>query len=192
MNKNEITVEMGKSKKVLLLELTDDKRFRDFASRLEDSYALGTDEYPKSTAEMFEFMMRKRKKNTAVRTTNTGSSFTQNSGRAIDPNWILLDTCSTDHVFCNKKLLSNVHNSDNELKLLTNAGISKYNKVGFCNMFNIEVHYNPNSIANVISYDKLSKCPEVKIYTDSSISHNFIVKLNSGATQYVFKPCEDG
>jgi hypothetical protein len=37
-------------------------------------------------------------------------------------NWVLLDTGSTVHVFCNKQLVKNIREANKELNVTTNAG----------------------------------------------------------------------
>ena len=107
ISKVETTAESEKSKAILLLETSDQKRYGQLSTRLQESYALGTNEYPKTTASMYEVMV-KQKAQRSNRSNNTGASFTQQRNHVINPTWILLDTCSTDNVFCNRGLLSKV------------------------------------------------------------------------------------
>ena len=67
----------------------------------------------------------------------------QNVNAHLNPNWVLLDSESTDHIFCNSDLLTKVHATTNGefLKLHTSAGTIDTYKKGFFGSFN--VWYNP-------------------------------------------------
>ena len=104
MTLEEIATEEQRSKAVLLLECSDPKRYGDLSTRLQETTSLGRNDYPRTVSSMFEVMMKQKQQ----RNERNGASFTQQSANVIDPNWILLDTCSTDNVFCNSDLLSNI------------------------------------------------------------------------------------
>ena len=133
---------------------------------------------------MFEVMMKQKQQ----RNESNGASFTQQSANTIDPNWILLDTCSTDNVFCNSDLLSNIRNcnSNEELHLLTNGGYSDYNQIGHCDLFDVDVHYNPNSIANVLSFDKISDMNDVHVTVDTSVDKSLVVHIGADKILILF------
>ena len=57
-------------------------------------------------------------------------------------------------------------------------------------MFNVDGHYNPHSIANVISFDKLAAIPGVWITTDTAVERSLIVTVNN--SEFKFIPCNDG
>ena len=52
ISKVETTAESEKSKVILLLEASDQKRYGQLSTRIQESYSLGTNEYPKTMASM--------------------------------------------------------------------------------------------------------------------------------------------
>ena len=108
MTVTEIIEESEKSKAVLLIESSDQKRYGNLSSRLQESASLGRNEYPWTVSSMYEVLAKQKVQR--GRSSNNGTSFTQHSHNIINSNWVLLDTCSTDNVFCNRKLLSRIRN----------------------------------------------------------------------------------
>ena len=63
---------------------------------------------------------------------------------------ILLDSDSTDRVFCNPKYVSNIREAKEPLSISTNGGLMKSHKK--CDISYMEdVWYNEDSITNIIS-----------------------------------------
>ena len=71
----------------------------------------------------------------------------------IPPDWVLLNTCSTDNVIGNMNLMDTVRlcTDDESLKIFTNGGSLLLNKIGPLKHFPMNGYYNPKSIANVLS-----------------------------------------
>ena len=77
-----------------------------------------------------------------------------NSNGIIPPNWVLLDTFSTDNVIKNKELLNNIRlcSEKESLEIFTNGGSLILNETGTLKHFPMDSYYNPSSIANVLSF----------------------------------------
>ena len=63
----------------------------------------------------------------------------------IPPDWILLDTCSTDNVVNNKAMVTNLQKCSEEdyLKIYTNGGALEYNQMGDFVHLPLKIYYNP-------------------------------------------------
>jgi len=125
-----------------------------------------------------------------------GYSLTQtgtDESEAIDPNWILLDTCSTDNVFKNARYVRNIHKcrEEDELRIITNGGHVDYNEEAEFTLLPTTVHFNSKSIANVLSFKKVSEIPGVRITTDTSKEKAFYVHSKDGSVMK-FLECKDG
>jgi hypothetical protein len=69
---------------------------------------------------------------------------------------ILLDSDSTDTVFCNPKYVTNIRDSDKSLSISTNGGLINSNQK--CDIPHIpDVWYNEDSITNIISLAEINK-----------------------------------
>ena len=125
--------ESDRFKAMLLLKSADEKRYGGLVSRLNEGAALGRNEYPQTVADMYELMCSQcldqppansRSNNSNNRsgvnllqhgstpsTHRSSVHFLQfgvlliQTNNIIDPNWVLLDTCSTDNVFNNNNFL---------------------------------------------------------------------------------------
>jgi len=74
-----------------------------------------------------------------------GMSFTQSKthhSEVIDKSWVLLDTCSTDNVCCNREYVTDVKQcaKGDELRMHTNGGYIDYTEVGEHTLFPISAY----------------------------------------------------
>ena len=167
----EISNEEERFKEMMLLDNSDEKRLGALAGRLKEGAVLGRNEYPRAVADMYELMSthcpdqpsrqnnysQKNRNGVSLRQHSTnktphtlrqiGILLTQSNDDIINPNWFLLDTCSTDSVFKNQSLLSAIRKckKENILKIITNGGSVTYNTVGKFYLFGIPVCFNEQS-----------------------------------------------
>jgi len=91
-----------------------------------------------------------------------GISLTQtheSKNSSIDPAWILLDTCSTDSVFANVSMVTNLRRcKENEiLQIHTNSGVQTFHQIGDLKFLPIKVHVNGKSMANILSLKDVAR-----------------------------------
>ena len=110
----------------------------------------------------------------------------------INPKWILLDTCSTASVCCNRDLVRNVRdcNEDEVLTIVTNGGTQVYKQLGVLKDFPLQVHFKSDSLANIISLRDVANISGVVITMDSSKERAIMVKM--GLKEFKFCECPDG
>jgi hypothetical protein len=98
------------------------------------------------------------------------------STATLDPNLILLDSESTVHVFNNKDLLTDIrlHPKGEVLRVHSNGGCMDSRMVG--RFGDIDVWYNPNSIANILSLALV--IDSYRVVMDSKVEHAFKLWLD--------------
>jgi len=91
----------------------------------------------------------------------------QQSARAgLDKNWILLDSQSNVDIFCNSKLLTNIRKvpKGHHLVLRSNGGSMETHMIGDVRGYGT-VWFNPNSLANILSFANVRKKFQVQLET---------------------------
>jgi hypothetical protein len=98
-----------------------------------------------------------------------GYGFGQNDSH-IPLSWVLLDTCSTASVFCNYKLVEDliVCSEEEELVIQTNGGEKCFDLKSKMKLFPIDVHFNDDSMANILSLKDVAELEGVRITMDTS------------------------
>ena len=111
----------------------------------------------------------------------------------INKWWILLDTCSTYCVTNNKDLLSNLTDCQphETLQVVTNGGGMKFEKQGRLKILPLDLHYNPKSLATILSFKRISSMKGVHVQYDNFVADRFHITLPN---KFVlsFSPCENG
>ena len=94
----------------------------------------------------------------------------------INPNWILLDSESTDHIFQNESFITDVKSTtDGEmLRLHTSGGILDTYQKGLFGGFT--VWYNPNCLANILSLALVTE--QYRVTLDTDIENAFTIHIS--------------
>jgi hypothetical protein len=104
---------------------------------------------------------------------STGFIYSQfNSIKTIPASWILLYSQSSESIFCNASLLTNIRASPYQLTLYTNGGRITSNSIGDF-LFIGAVWYNESSMANILSLAHLRR--HCRITMDTSTDHAIIL-----------------
>ena len=98
----------------------------------------------------------------------------------INPNWILLDSESTDHIFCNAQFLTDVKTTtDGEmLRLHTSGGILDTYQKGHFGGFT--VWYNPKCLANILSLALVTE--QYRVTLDTEMENAFNIHISEKHT----------
>ena len=238
---NEIKVEEEKFKAIWYLKLSDKARHGDLMRDLQNAAYLHRDEYPTTTSEMFDVMIRRsgafsgsaNMENGSRTRSRRGYNFAQHerggngreetppedavfvpgtdgrtmrnircyncqswghlapncpvsAGRSatglaqvsytfnqscngIPSSWLLLDTCSTTSVACNKDLVKNLVmcSKDDHLTVYTNGGSKTFHEKGELKILPIMVYFNSRSMANILSLKDVVALNGVRVTMDS-------------------------
>lgn len=186
---------------VVLLKNAHKQRYETLIQTLSDNLAMGKNTYPTKTSQAFHLLTNHAGARTGVQLFQAHQPTPTNSqaedahafqffqGGLIDPDWIILDTGSTNHVFGNGTLLTDLHDApDNEsCTLHTNAGTFTTQMRGTYGAIP-HVWYNKSAIANVLSLSRLLQSFRVSFDQDTMAFH---VTLREGNT-LVFAHGEPG
>ena len=74
----------------------------------------------------------------------------------LPPEWLLMDSCSTVHLICDRELLTNVHDVEQDIMVHCNVGAIKLTQMGYLGDFLTPVWYHPQGIMNIMSMDDVA------------------------------------
>jgi hypothetical protein len=107
-----------------------------------------------------------------------GIGLSQANG-GIPKSWVLLDTCSTASVACNKDLVTSIQSctDDDLLTIYTNGGSQTFLQKGVMKLLPIDVHFNQVSMANILSMKDVVSLPGVQVTMDSTQEKALVVSF---------------
>ena len=111
----------------------------------------------------------------------------------IKDTWVLLDTCATNSVLNNTALMKDIVacKQHERLTVSTNRGLINFDKKSTLKLLPIKVHFNKNSMDNILSFKEVTDIPGVRITTDTEKERAMELSLGNGRT-LKFKECESG
>jgi hypothetical protein len=118
-----------------------------------------------------------------------GLVLSQHNEAHIHPCWVLLESKSANHIFCNEKLLTNIEpTTDGEcLRMHSSGGHLDTQQKGKFGDF--EVWYDPKSLANILSLALVTE--KYRVTLDSESENAFIVHVSAGhEIKFVRGPCD--
>ena len=110
----------------------------------------------------------------------------------IPKDWILLDSCSTDCVFNDHSLLSNISpcSQQDKLKIYTNGGSLTYDHIGVFKYLPLTSYYNPDSIANILSLKDVLALDHCQVSIDQGPRPAFVLTFDGRTIR--FESCGGG
>ena len=119
-------------------------------------------------------------------------TLTQNKMQVVNKHWLLLDSCSTVSVCCNPQMVQHIRECapGQGITVLTNGGSQSFNKTADLNCLPIEVHYNAESMANILSLSDVANLEGARITMDTDVERAIVLHYKGDTLK--FKECIDG
>ena len=109
----------------------------------------------------------------------------------VNPDWLLLDSCSTVTTIKNPTLATNIADCapGDEMRLTSTGGYLDHTKACTTKFLNINGYYNPYGLANICALRDV--CDKYRVTMDSANAREMHVYLDKDRFM-VFKECGDG
>jgi hypothetical protein len=112
------------------------------------------------------------------------------TGHGVPPDWVLIDSQSTVHVFCNRSLLRNIRKAPRSCMISCIAGVVEVKMIGDLPGFPTPVWFHPDGIANILSLHLVAEHCRVQ-YDSNEAGRAFHVTDPDGSVRD-FKPSASG
>ena len=121
--------------------------------------------------------------NSSVTSLQVGASFTQFIPAIediIDPNWTILDSAFIATIIKDKALLSSIRDcTEDEIRLVhPNGGDETFHQQGDLNIVSIATHYNPTSLAIILSMKYVRTIPGIGSTMDNFEDSIILIHLS--------------
>lgn len=109
----------------------------------------------------------------------------------INKEWLLLNTGSTISVSCNTDLVKSIVpcKPGGGITVITNSSFQSFNHEAELKILPIKVHYNPDSLANILSLSNVANLLGAKVTMDTSVEHAILLHYDNQV--YKFQECAD-
>ena len=96
----------------------------------------------------------------------------------INKNWLLLDSASTISSVCNLDMITDIRETDEPARVVTNGGSQYYDEVGTLDLVPMDVYVNVKSLANILSLHEVTE--KYRVTFDSTKSNCMWVHVGNG------------
>ena len=93
---------------------------------------------------------------------------------------------------CNPELVKDIEDcpSGDELTVITNGGSEISKQRATAKLLPIDVHFNPHSLANILSLRNVANIPNARLTMDTAVDHAILLHVNDEIIR--FTECRDG
>ena len=119
-------------------------------------------------------------------------TLTQKGLEIINKDWVLLDTGLTVSVFCNKDLVHNIWDCKlgQGITVITNGGSQSFHQEAEAKLLPITVHFNEDSLANILSLSDVANLPGARITMDSLVERSILLHFQDKTIKFI--ECAEG
>jgi len=96
---------------------------------------------------------------------------------SVPRHWLILDSAFTISTIINRDLIKDIYSMTDVIEVFSNGGHQDYSKKGTLSVFPFEVYYNPNSLANILSWYRVTMDtdmePAMVFHLNNKVSDKF-------------------